>query len=123
MDGSNLIFIVMAIAIGICPFTGVAPALTAGSHSPGLPWDADRPGRTKRRPNPGQASSDPGGTEIPAASVAWVNSAMARDARTRARLEQHWVASERGDIDTEHAIYAEDAFLDYPQSGERFRGA
>jgi ketosteroid isomerase-like protein len=47
---------------------------------------------------------------------------MDRDARTRARLEQHWGASERGDIDTEHAIYAEDAILDYPQSGERFRG-
>ena len=27
-----------------------------------------------------------------------------------------------GDIDTEHAIYAADAILDYPQSGERFRG-
>ena len=47
---------------------------------------------------------------------------MDRDARTRARLEQHWEASERGDIDTEHAIYAADAILDYPQSGERFRG-
>jgi ketosteroid isomerase-like protein len=47
---------------------------------------------------------------------------MDRDARTRARLEEHWEASERGDIDTEHAIYAEDAILDYPQSGERFRG-
>jgi SnoaL-like domain len=47
---------------------------------------------------------------------------MDRDARTRARLEQHWAASERGDIDTEHAIYAADAILDYPQSGERFRG-
>jgi hypothetical protein len=47
---------------------------------------------------------------------------MDRDARTRARLEQHWKASERGDIDTEHAIYAADAILDYPQSGERFRG-
>jgi SnoaL-like domain len=47
---------------------------------------------------------------------------MDRDARTRARLEQHWKASDRGDIDTEHAIYAEDAILDYPQSGERFRG-
>ena len=47
---------------------------------------------------------------------------MDRDARTRARLEQHWEASERGDIDTEHAIYATDAILDYPQSGERFRG-
>ena len=47
---------------------------------------------------------------------------MDRDARTRARLEQHWAASESGDIDTEHAIYAADAILDYPQSGERFRG-
>ena len=47
---------------------------------------------------------------------------MDRDARTRARIEEHWKASERGDIDTEHAIYAADAILDYPQSGERFRG-
>jgi len=47
---------------------------------------------------------------------------MDRDASTRARLEQHWKASDRGDIDTEHAIYAADAILDYPQSGERFRG-
>jgi hypothetical protein len=45
-----------------------------------------------------------------------------RDARTRARVEQHWKASEGGDVDTEHAIYAADAILDYPQSGERFRG-
>jgi hypothetical protein len=34
----------------------------------------------------------------------------------------HWLASEAGDVDTAHAIYAEDAVLDYPQSGERFRG-
>jgi SnoaL-like domain len=47
---------------------------------------------------------------------------MDRDERTRARIEQHWTASESGDIDTEHAIYAADAILDYPQSGERFRG-
>src|ERR1700756_3562375 len=47
---------------------------------------------------------------------------MDHDAETRARLEQHWQASEQGDIDTEHAIYAADAVLDYPQSGERFRG-
>ena len=70
MDGSNLIFIVMAIVIQICLCTGVAPTLTAASHSPGLPWDADQPGRTKQRPNPDQASSDPGGNEIPAASAA-----------------------------------------------------
>jgi hypothetical protein len=47
---------------------------------------------------------------------------MDRDAKTRARVEQHWTASEQGDDDTEHAIYAQDAILDYPQSGERFRG-
>jgi hypothetical protein len=47
---------------------------------------------------------------------------MDRDAQTRARLEQHWEASDRGDIETEHAIYAPDGILDYPQSGERFRG-
>jgi hypothetical protein len=45
-----------------------------------------------------------------------------RDTRTRTRLEQHWEASERGDAEAEHAIYAADAILDYPQSGERFRG-
>ena len=37
----------------------------------------------------------------------------------RARLP---AASESGDTDAEHAIYAADAILDYPQSGERFRG-
>jgi SnoaL-like domain len=40
----------------------------------------------------------------------------------RARIKEHWEASERGDADAEHAIYAADAILDYPQSGERFRG-
>jgi hypothetical protein len=40
----------------------------------------------------------------------------------RARLEQHWKASDCGDTDTEHAIYAADAILDDPQSGERFQG-
>jgi hypothetical protein len=45
-----------------------------------------------------------------------------RDADIRARIERHWKASERGDADAEHAIYAEDAILDYPQSGERFSG-
>ena len=55
-------------------------------------------------------------------SVAGVNPTLDRDARTRARLEQHWKASEDGDADAEHAIYAADAILDYPQSGERFRG-
>jgi SnoaL-like domain len=51
-----------------------------------------------------------------------VSRAVDRDASTRARIEEHWEASERGDSDTEHAIYAADALLDYPQSGERFRG-
>ncbi len=45
-----------------------------------------------------------------------------READIRARIQQHWEASERGDVGAEHAIYAEDAILDYPQSGERFRG-
>jgi hypothetical protein len=40
----------------------------------------------------------------------------------RAAIEEHWRVSESGDTETEHAIYAEDAILDYPQSGERFRG-
>ena len=51
-----------------------------------------------------------------------MNSAADREADIRARIQQHWEASERGDIDAEHAIYAADAILDYPQSGERFRG-
>lgn len=41
---------------------------------------------------------------------------------TRVAIEDHWRASESGDIEAEHAIYAVDAILDYPQSGERFRG-
>jgi hypothetical protein len=41
---------------------------------------------------------------------------------TRASVEAHWRASEAGDSEKEHAIYAADAVLDYPQSGERFRG-
>jgi hypothetical protein len=41
---------------------------------------------------------------------------------TRAAIDQHWRASEMGDTEAEHAIYAADAILDYPQSGERFRG-
>jgi hypothetical protein len=40
----------------------------------------------------------------------------------RARIQQHWAASESGDIESEHAMYDADAILDYPQSGERFRG-
>ena len=51
-----------------------------------------------------------------------MNSAIDRDADIRARIQQHWDASESGDADAEHAIYAADGILDYPQSGERFRG-
>lgn len=40
----------------------------------------------------------------------------------RELLDQHWRASESGDGVAEHAMYARDAILDYPQSGERFRG-
>jgi hypothetical protein len=40
----------------------------------------------------------------------------------RAAIEEHWRASEVGDTEAEHVIYAADAILDYPQSGERFRG-
>jgi len=47
---------------------------------------------------------------------------MDADARVRAAIEEHWRASESGDTETEHAIYTEDAILDYPQSGERYRG-
>jgi SnoaL-like domain len=41
---------------------------------------------------------------------------------TKTAIEKHWQASNDGDIEAEHAIYAVDAILDYPQSGERFRG-
>ena len=51
-----------------------------------------------------------------------MNTAFDTDADTRRRIQQHWDASESGDIETEHAIYAEDGILDYPQSGERFSG-
>jgi len=51
-----------------------------------------------------------------------VNSGTDPDADIRARIRQHWDASENGDGDLEHAIYAVDAILDYPQSGERFTG-
>ena len=51
-----------------------------------------------------------------------MNPSADQDAAARARIEQHWAASELGDIDAEHEMYAEDAVLDYPQSGERFRG-
>ena len=51
-----------------------------------------------------------------------MNEAVDREADARARIQEHWEASERGDVEAEHAIYADDAILDYPQSGERFSG-
>ena len=45
-----------------------------------------------------------------------------RDDDVRAALEQHWTASDAGDFEAEHRIYADHAVLDYPQSGERIRG-
>jgi SnoaL-like domain len=43
------------------------------------------------------------------------------DSDIRTALEAHWRASDANDFETEHDIYASDAVLDYPQSGERFR--
>jgi ketosteroid isomerase-like protein len=39
-----------------------------------------------------------------------------------AALDRHWAASDANDFEAEHRIYAEDAVLEYPQSGERIRG-
>ena len=47
---------------------------------------------------------------------------MDGDVQVRARIMAHWRASEQGNSTAEHAIYAESAILDYPQSSERFRG-
>ena len=47
---------------------------------------------------------------------------MDTDDRIRRAIEEHWRSSESGDNEAEHAIYEVDAVLDYPQSGERFRG-
>jgi hypothetical protein len=47
---------------------------------------------------------------------------MDSDTQTEAAIEEHWRASQLGNIEAEHAIYSADAILDYPQSGERFRG-
>ena len=44
------------------------------------------------------------------------------DRAIRAALEAHWAASDANDFGSEHAIYREDAVLEYPQSGERIRG-
>jgi hypothetical protein len=44
------------------------------------------------------------------------------DAEIRAALDRHWAASDNDDFEAEHDIYADDAVLEYPQSGERIRG-
>ncbi|NEU14283.1 nuclear transport factor 2 family protein [Methylobacterium sp. BTF04] len=44
------------------------------------------------------------------------------DRDMRAALDRHWAASDASDFEEEHAIYRDDAVLEYPQSGERIRG-
>lgn len=44
------------------------------------------------------------------------------DDDVRAALQRHWAASDANDFAAEHEIYADDAVLEYPQSGERLRG-
>ena len=44
------------------------------------------------------------------------------ETQLREALQAHWTASAAGDADAEHAIYADDAICDYPQSGERILG-
>lgn len=44
------------------------------------------------------------------------------DADIRAALQRHWLASDANDFAQEHAIYADHALLEYPQSGERILG-
>ncbi|HEY3765321.1 MAG TPA: nuclear transport factor 2 family protein [Gaiellales bacterium] len=39
----------------------------------------------------------------------------------RAAIAAHWAASDAQDFEAEHRIYADDAVLEYPQSGERIR--
>jgi hypothetical protein len=49
-------------------------------------------------------------------------SGVTNDLERRRAIEQHWAASEAGDDELEHRLYAANAILDYPQSGERFLG-
>src|SRR5262245_38433022 len=43
-------------------------------------------------------------------------------ATVRSMFEDHFERSRRGDSEGAHAIYCEDAVLEFPQSGERFEG-
>ncbi len=45
-----------------------------------------------------------------------------KEEQIREALNAHWQASAAGDLNAEHAIYADDAICDYPQSGERIHG-
>lgn len=45
-----------------------------------------------------------------------------RDDHVRVALQRHWEASDADSLEAEHEIYADQAVLDYPQSGERIRG-
>ena len=44
------------------------------------------------------------------------------DIEIRAALDRHWAASNAGDDAGEGEIYRDDVELEYPQSGERFKG-
>ncbi|EEF62972.1 hypothetical protein [Pedosphaera parvula] len=46
----------------------------------------------------------------------------AEEQQVHAALDQHWIASAKGDLEAEHDIYRDDAICDYPQSGERIHG-
>jgi hypothetical protein len=45
-----------------------------------------------------------------------------QEEQIREAVNQHWKASGAGDTHAEHAIYADDAICDYPQSGKRIFG-
>jgi hypothetical protein len=49
-------------------------------------------------------------------------SMLMRDEDVRLVLQRHWAASDIDDFAAEHAIYADAAVLEYPQSRERIRG-
>lgn len=48
--------------------------------------------------------------------------ANTNDITIRAALDRHWTASNAGDDQAEGEIYRDDVELEYPQSGEHFRG-